>query len=109
MDQSRRGLRSAGRGFCRDLLKLSRDARDLVLVRSTLKSWEDSLIDLRPEAACVLAVENHAGARAAERLVGGGGDNIADLERIGRFLRRNQTRDVGLGVRTAGGSRWSAR
>ena len=51
-----------------------------------LEGREDRLVDLGTEAARVLAVENHPGARAAERLVRGGGDNVAEFERVGGFL-----------------------
>ena len=78
-----------------DLLELSGDAGDLVLVGSTLEGGEDGLVDLGLEAAIVLAEEDHAGPRAAEGLVGGGSNDVAVLEGAGLLAGGDEAGDVG--------------
>ena len=78
----------------RHLLQLRRDGRDLVIVRTALQTGEHRVVDLALEVALVLAEEDHAGARTAQRLVRRRRHNIAVLERVRRFARRHQTADV---------------
>mmetsp|Transcript_37867 Transcript_37867/g.83159 ORF Transcript_37867/g.83159 Transcript_37867/m.83159 type:complete len:266 (-) Transcript_37867:74-871(-) len=52
-----------------------------MLVRATLKGGEDGLVDLSLEASGILAEEDHTGTRTAERLVSGGSNDVAELER----------------------------
>ena len=73
------------------LLEADRLARDDVLQRAALRAREDGLVDgLR----VLLATENHAAARAAQRLVRGGGHEVG-IRHWGRMLARgDQTGDV---------------
>merc|ERR1712087_783981 len=89
-----------GRG---DLLELRCETRDLVVVRATLERRKDGKVDgilvLVDGGAFLRALgpaseEDHASARAAERLVRSGGDNIAILERALRLAGRHETADV---------------
>src|SRR5260370_1365103 len=63
---------------------------------STLQRGEHGRIDLALPLGelTVLAEENHTGARAAQRLVRSGRDDVAVLERGGQHLRGNQTTEM---------------
>mmetsp|Transcript_71897 Transcript_71897/g.120583 ORF Transcript_71897/g.120583 Transcript_71897/m.120583 type:complete len:278 (-) Transcript_71897:232-1065(-) len=84
-----------------DLLQLSGNTSNLVLVGTTLKSREHSKVDLLGESGwgsirtLGLAAEDHAGARTTQTLVGGGGDHITVLEGIVLLASRHQTTDMG--------------
>lgn len=60
-----------------------------------LEHGEDGKVDLVLKAAVVLAEKDHAGARAAHGLVGGGGDHVAELKGVVGLLRGHQTANVG--------------
>ena len=76
------------------LLELSGDTSNLVLMGSSLKSREDSLVDAGLKISLVLSEEDKTGAGATEGLVGRGGDNVAPVEGVGRLLGDNKTTDV---------------
>mmetsp|Transcript_53782 Transcript_53782/g.120641 ORF Transcript_53782/g.120641 Transcript_53782/m.120641 type:complete len:331 (+) Transcript_53782:191-1183(+) len=86
-----------------DLLELRRQTSDLVVVRTTLQRREDSLVD------CLLVAihgraglvglgtppeEDHPRARATQRLVRRGRDNIAEIKSVRRLASGNQPADV---------------
>lgn len=78
------------------LLEGNGDTGNGVVVGSTLACGEDGSVDTGLEVLLlVLAEEDETGTRTTEGLVGGGGDNVTELE--GRVLlgSGNETRDVG--------------
>mmetsp|Transcript_1799 Transcript_1799/g.6402 ORF Transcript_1799/g.6402 Transcript_1799/m.6402 type:complete len:488 (-) Transcript_1799:88-1551(-) len=98
------GVRRKRRGS--HLLERNRKSGDLMVVRATLQRREHSLIDallvvvhlaLRLALlgrAWAPAEENHARARSAQGLVGGGGDHVAVLERLLLLARGYQSANV---------------
>ncbi|ETV97106.1 hypothetical protein H310_09915 [Aphanomyces invadans] len=78
----------------RNFLQLSSNGSDLVLMRTALETREHSLVDLGFKVARVLAVEDHAGAGTAKRLVGCRRHDVAELERALVFAGGNQPRVV---------------
>mmetsp|Transcript_12950 Transcript_12950/g.27501 ORF Transcript_12950/g.27501 Transcript_12950/m.27501 type:complete len:464 (+) Transcript_12950:200-1591(+) len=78
-----------------NLKELGGHARDLMFVGSSLKGGENGLVDLVFESALVLAEEDHARAGSAEGFVGGGGDDVAELEGGGLLLGGHESGDVG--------------
>mmetsp|Transcript_15046 Transcript_15046/g.18151 ORF Transcript_15046/g.18151 Transcript_15046/m.18151 type:complete len:331 (+) Transcript_15046:595-1587(+) len=84
-------------GVC--LLECNGKGTDLVVVGSSLESGEHCGIDL-VFVVVLLAVpltaaeEDHSGARSTERLVGCGGDDVAELEGRSSLLGGNKARDV---------------
>lgn len=67
-----------------------------VVVRTTLKSREDSVVDLLLHlGVLVLAEEDETSTRTTEGLVGGGADKVTLVERVLLNLSRDETRDVG--------------
>jgi hypothetical protein len=64
-------------------------------VNGALKVVEGLLARLGVDGADTLAEEDHGTARATQRLVGGGGDNVGVVEWRGDDLGGNEARDVG--------------
>mmetsp|Transcript_28530 Transcript_28530/g.83979 ORF Transcript_28530/g.83979 Transcript_28530/m.83979 type:complete len:391 (-) Transcript_28530:12-1184(-) len=77
------------------LLQLGGDACNLVLMRSSLQSGKDGLIDLGLKSAFVLTKEDHSRAGTAEGFVGGRGDDVAQIEWSRLFASRDKSRNVG--------------
>src|SRR5690606_10567555 len=65
---------------------------DLALDRAALAAGEHRLVD---DLGVPLPREDHAAPRAPERLVGGGGDDVGVLERVGQGLSGDQADEVG--------------
>mmetsp|Transcript_15044 Transcript_15044/g.39547 ORF Transcript_15044/g.39547 Transcript_15044/m.39547 type:complete len:430 (+) Transcript_15044:388-1677(+) len=87
------------------LLEGGGEGRDGVVVRAALEAREDREVDLILQIvhnlhallghrAHALAVENHGTARAAERLVGGGGHDVRVIERRRNAAGGDEARDV---------------
>ena len=67
-------------------------ACDHVHQRPALRAGEDGAVELLCEL--LVAREDHAAARAAQRLVRGGGDNVGVGDGVHMLATRDQTRDV---------------
>mmetsp|Transcript_58701 Transcript_58701/g.139793 ORF Transcript_58701/g.139793 Transcript_58701/m.139793 type:complete len:331 (-) Transcript_58701:215-1207(-) len=80
-----------------DLQQLRSQAADLVVVGSTLQSREDGHVNPVLDVRHLLGVleEDHASSRPAQRLVGGGGHNVAVLEGRRMLPGGDQPGDVG--------------
>jgi hypothetical protein len=77
-----------------NLLELDGDTGDLVVVGSTLAAREDGLGDLALEVALIAAEEDNAGAGATEGLVGGGGDDIGEVEGVSNLLSSDEAGEM---------------
>ena len=66
--------------------------RDHVLERAALRAREDGLVELL--AQLLVVREDDAAARAAQRLMRGGGDNVRIRQRVHVQAGRNQARNV---------------
>mmetsp|Transcript_9141 Transcript_9141/g.30474 ORF Transcript_9141/g.30474 Transcript_9141/m.30474 type:complete len:236 (+) Transcript_9141:409-1116(+) len=91
------------RGGC--LLQCNGESADGVVVRTSLQTGENSLVDslfivihdglsLLVLRLLSLAEEDHGTSRTSERLVGGSGDDVSVLEWIRNNSRCHQSRDV---------------
>ena len=93
-ERARVGLDAAdvlAEGGARRLAQRHGEGGDLVVVGSALQRREDGLVDGLLEA---LAVEDHAGARAAEALVRGGRHHVRVLEGVVDLPGGHEARDV---------------
>ena len=77
-----------------NLLQLSGNTSNLVNVRSTLKSRENSIGNLVGKSSFIPSEEDHTSAGAAERLVCGGSDNVTEWEWRGSDSSSDETRDM---------------
>mmetsp|Transcript_6242 Transcript_6242/g.9738 ORF Transcript_6242/g.9738 Transcript_6242/m.9738 type:complete len:313 (+) Transcript_6242:95-1033(+) len=79
---------------CHDLQQLSGNSSNLMLMRSTLKSGEDSLVNLVFKSTLILTEEDHTGTRSTKGLVGSGSHNITIFKWRLLLLGGNQSRNV---------------
>mmetsp|Transcript_50566 Transcript_50566/g.127007 ORF Transcript_50566/g.127007 Transcript_50566/m.127007 type:complete len:371 (-) Transcript_50566:413-1525(-) len=92
-------------GWVHRLMQGHRQGRNRMVVGATLERWENCEVDLLlqlvvhglavPAHLLALAIENHATARAPQRLVRGAGHHVGVLKRVGvGDPRGNQATDV---------------
>lgn len=75
--------------------KLQTERTDVV-VGTTLASWEDSSVDPGLDIGLlVFPEEDETGSGTPQGLVGGGGDDITELEWRALLTGSNETRDMG--------------
>jgi len=83
-------------GWVGGLLEGNGDTGNSVVVGSTLASGEDGGVDTSLNVGLlVLSEENETGSGTTEGLVGGGGNDITELEWRGLLTGGNETGDVG--------------
>mmetsp|Transcript_21861 Transcript_21861/g.70606 ORF Transcript_21861/g.70606 Transcript_21861/m.70606 type:complete len:349 (+) Transcript_21861:274-1320(+) len=85
------GADVSGEGGLLRLAESHGEGGDLVVVGAALQAGEDCEVDVGLEP---LPVEDDTGAGAAQRLVGGGGDDVAMGEGVVALPRGHQPRDV---------------
>ena len=83
--------------WCVHLQQLRGQGTDLVVVGTTLKGWEHGHVDALLDVRDLLGVleEDHASPWSAQRLVGGGGHDVAVLEGRRMLAGGDQPGDVG--------------
>mmetsp|Transcript_31121 Transcript_31121/g.40240 ORF Transcript_31121/g.40240 Transcript_31121/m.40240 type:complete len:246 (+) Transcript_31121:288-1025(+) len=79
---------------CHDLQQLSGYSSNLMLMWSTLKSGEDSLVNLVFKSTLILTEEDHTGTRSTKRLVSSGSNNITIFKWRLLLLGGNQSGNV---------------
>ena len=62
-------------------LHVSRNCADLLIVWSSLQSWEDSIVDLLGQIPFIFAGEDNTGTGALKRLVRGRHNDISVVKR----------------------------
>mmetsp|Transcript_14876 Transcript_14876/g.22899 ORF Transcript_14876/g.22899 Transcript_14876/m.22899 type:complete len:313 (+) Transcript_14876:83-1021(+) len=79
---------------CHDLQQLSGYSSNLMLMWSTLKSGEDSLVNLVFKSTLILTEEDHTGTRSTKGLVSSGSNNITIFKWRLLLLGGNQSRNM---------------